>query len=1066
MSDFNSVPPASSNQYGNQVEEGSGAEQAPVSSNNSKKSENLSMQRAGSNESSTSKGDKEHSSDSDSKKDSKFETYAKGRVAEEAIGQAVGHASGAATKGMMAGLKSSVQSMVNTIKALPKMVVKTVTTVVISAFAGIIAAIASVSGVSSVIDEDPQPVYVAYVDKGAIGVTNANADTEQLKREVARKIWSVMSGMSVMNHPDGLTYVDSSTGADTGIAIKVSYGLRPEQICGLLGNWEHESGLDPTSVETCFGDDFNIGQKKQFAIINDFVTSLWGCYDSTTKTYFENHPKIFKSGIGLAQWTDVVSDTDGDGDYSEEWDIASPGRNTKLMTYSALFGDEYYNRKDGLLERTGWNGEKWVQGDSNTEAQWYDLRVQLAYALDTSSLGDTNASWLTNTWNSVGEDFWVGDEHIELKAGTMYDNVLQGWDVNQTFNSDTGWDTSLFTIVDNKVTYNENVNAVGDNTVDRTFFRGTDITLEDSNATDDYYNTSNADYVNLVNTKYSEWTPAKAGSTNWTDIGSAVNYSNDGTMPSGSDAARNLAFNYANKTADLFWHGNLDTTDPLTQPLDTVHHGYQHDFLMENNPRTYDMSGYQRYYTAEEAAANNIESLRIHTHTGCGPTCSLTEHTHTGCGPSCSLTEHTHGGCGPTCSSSEHTHGGCGPTCSNTSESHTHTGCGPSCSSSEHTHTGCGSSCSLTEHTHTGCGPSCTQPTHKAGYVKTGNPCDTANSFAKQQYINCFKYYYRYHLYRYMSLYYSAQFVAEYEGVPGNAIESRFTNSNKWFNEWWKASENEGNDYSEPNYYSPLDKTANAYGFKDYFFRTEEGYASGIRQAIARTQDSLEQNQEKVKVYNHDIYMGSRVNRKTFVTNRDIAIAACLIAWPQKVLSCGNDGIDAYQFIHDSVMKGDTIYQSCDRTVCTAVRWSGVDDNFPGGPTLVQIEYLSSSPRWTEICWGGDVEQLQPGDILIRKDSLASGSNLEGGGIDDGSSGGGAHHILIYTGTYFCESYDTIYGGTTQALSGSNIVHGSFGSRSPAMDVLYNDLRSYHAFRCTDPQESTISKYNSVKYSY
>lgn len=133
---------------------------------------------------------------------------------------------------------------------------------------------------------------------------------------------------------------------------KISYGLRPEQLCAVLGNWEVESGLDPTAVETVFDEPFMIGNTKQQATRFDFITDYnWSdakakespteetawrlgnaeSSEASTSTvkYFDKYKSIYKAGVGLAQWTDVRDSSDPNW----KFDIKNPGRNTKLMTY-------------------------------------------------------------------------------------------------------------------------------------------------------------------------------------------------------------------------------------------------------------------------------------------------------------------------------------------------------------------------------------------------------------------------------------------------------------------------------------------------------------------------------------------------------------------------------------------------------------------------------------------------------------------------------------------------------------------------------------------------------------
>lgn len=105
--------------------------------------------------------------------------------------------------------------------------------------------------------------------------------------------------------------------------------------------------------------------------------------------------------------------------------------------------------------------------------------------------------------------------------------------------------------------------------------------------------------------------------------------------------------------------------------------------------------------------------------------------------------------------------------------------------------------------------------------------------------------------------------------------------------------------------------------------------------------------------------------------NSTLVNAALSLAWPTREQAHANDGTALYQALHRQILPGDGIFQSCDRSVCVAVRWSGVDDDFPpGGCTSGLIPHLSTSPKWEEIHWNGDKSKLQPGDILITPDHV------------------------------------------------------------------------------------------------
>lgn len=323
---------------------------------------------------------------------------------------------------------------------------------------------------------------------------------------------------------------------------------------------------------------------------------------------------------------------------------------------------------------------------------------------------------------------------------------------------------------------------------------------------------------------------------------------------------------------------------------------------------------------------------------------------------------------------------------------------------------------------------------------------EEANEALKQAYIKKWKEYYRYYLYENTVRSYTKEFMEEWEGISNSTLSTRIDYALDYFDEWWNAAK-ENTGEGEPNYYVGSDD-ATAQG--DYFFHVEEGYASGIMDVMGKTKDN---NYQWDKVYKTDEDM-QKCDRIKTVSRKGIAECAAMFAWPNKTASEGNNGTDLYKYVHDQVIEGDTIYMSCDRTVCTAVRWSGYDDNYPAGSTLNQIQYLVSSPRWVELAWGGDKNQLQEGDVLIRKDSVAASS--------DDEDAGDTHHTVIYIGEYLAKVYADTSAG--ELAPGACIVHGSYGERSPAIDTWNSSLNTYHAFRCIYPMGAGESRYGGVGY--
>ena len=172
--------------------------------------------------------------------------------------------------------------------------------------------------------------------------------------------------------------------------------------------------------------------------------------------------------------------------------------------------------------------------------------------------------------------------------------------------------------------------------------------------------------------------------------------------------------------------------------------------------------------------------------------------------------------------------------------------------------------------------------------------------------------------------------------------------------------------------------------------------------------------------------------------NSSIATAAVSYAYETQDEGRGNNGTELYKRVHDAIWGSGDIYQSCDRGVATAVRWSGSDDTYPAGSTTEQLAYLLSSEKWEKVGSSGSLtmQDLLPGDVFC----------LDG-------------HTFLYTGT---EAVKAKYPD-----SNGDSVSASYCERSPGVGVDSSDIINrmhgqdwigrgeYQVFRCVKPDHST-----------
>lgn len=140
--------------------------------------------------------------------------------------------------------------------------------------------------------EDCRPTTEATVSQ--IDDDTQSRNTSKEMEEMAEKLYSILSG----------------------------WGMQDENIAAVLGNFESESNIDPTTVETIYGESYEVGPRTQEAEDNGFKVEL------IDAEYGEKYPAIDLVGIGLGQWTN--------------------GRNTMLTEYADKTGGDWWELETQL----------------------------------------------------------------------------------------------------------------------------------------------------------------------------------------------------------------------------------------------------------------------------------------------------------------------------------------------------------------------------------------------------------------------------------------------------------------------------------------------------------------------------------------------------------------------------------------------------------------------------------------------------------------------------------------------------------------------------------------------
>lgn len=170
--------------------------------------------------------------------------------------------------------------------------------------------------------------------------------------------------------------------------------------------------------------------------------------------------------------------------------------------------------------------------------------------------------------------------------------------------------------------------------------------------------------------------------------------------------------------------------------------------------------------------------------------------------------------------------------------------------------------------------------------------------------------------------------------------------------------------------------------------------------------------------------------------NSSAAAAAISYAYETEEESKGNNGTKLWQTVFQNIFPGDSNYMSCDRTVATALRWSGTDEEIPAGDCPALISYFSSSDKWEKVDLSHNLEEkdLKPGDIIIR-----------------------SSHVIMYVGNELVKQ--------KYPNSNGNMVSGSLGERSPGVGSHIEYYlkggageSDYTVYRCVKPDNGTKYK--------
>lgn len=189
-------------------------------------------------------------------------------------------------------------------------------------------------------------------------------------------------------------------------SILKTYGLSDEQIAGVLGNFSAESGIDPTTIEGIYDEDYNIYGTKHQAALSDL------------DSYTRNDLAELYEGTGYGPSANPSGYTADDG-----------------LMYCGL----------GMGQYTGGSAKNFLAAAEELGTQWYTVDFQIAYTLAVGAPASGSSFW--SNYMALGgsvadctqyfAQYWEGNTILaqddRVSAAESWYSLMSSWTVDETY---------------------------------------------------------------------------------------------------------------------------------------------------------------------------------------------------------------------------------------------------------------------------------------------------------------------------------------------------------------------------------------------------------------------------------------------------------------------------------------------------------------------------------------------------------------------------------------------------------------------------------------------------------
>lgn len=183
--------------------------------------------------------------------------------------------------------------------------------------------------------------------------------------------------------------ISAAANAEMIYSVMAAWGMPDENIAGMLGNWDAESEIDPTGVETVSSEPHEIGPLKREAWDLD-----WSIAEFNPQ-YAADYPDIDRMGIGLGQWTN--------------------GRNSLLTDYADSINSDWHEVETQL-------------GFMVSE----DDPTRVAYIQDSIETSRGSVEEATLSFMSDWEGLTDGTTGARVSAAEQWMAMFGAWEIDQS----------------------------------------------------------------------------------------------------------------------------------------------------------------------------------------------------------------------------------------------------------------------------------------------------------------------------------------------------------------------------------------------------------------------------------------------------------------------------------------------------------------------------------------------------------------------------------------------------------------------------------------------------------